>query len=107
MSAGWFGGSIPAAAITLGTSYISSNWSWRLPLIFQCFPSGVILLTVFFLPESPRWLIAVGRDDEARAILTKYHGNGDVASPLVELEWTEMKADITTDASDKRWWDFR
>lgn len=30
---GWFGGSIPAAAITLGTSYMKSDWGWRIPLM--------------------------------------------------------------------------
>jgi hypothetical protein len=30
-------------------------------------------------------------------------GNGDPNSPLVELEWAEMRGDIQTDASDKRW----
>lgn len=30
---GWFGGSIPAAAITLGTSYMTTNWAWRIPLM--------------------------------------------------------------------------
>lgn len=43
---GWFGGSIPAAAITLGTSYMTSNWGWRIPLMYvplylrYCFEIG-------------------------------------------------------------------
>jgi hypothetical protein len=32
---GWFGGSIPAAGITLACQSIQSDWSWRLPLVFQ------------------------------------------------------------------------
>ncbi|SCZ95004.1 BZ3500_MvSof-1268-A1-R1_Chr11-3g03536 [Microbotryum saponariae] len=103
---GWFAGSIPAAGITLGTSYIHSNWAWRIPVLAQCFPACVVIATVMFLPESPRWLIAQGRGEEARAFLVKYHGNGDPASAIVELEWSEMVEDIRTDASDKRWWDF-
>jgi len=103
---GWFGGSIPAAAITLGTSFIKSNWSWRIPLIFQCVPAGVVCLVVFLLPESPRWLIAQGRDDEAHAFLVRYHGGGDANSPYVALQWQEFKEGIDLDGTDKRWWDY-
>jgi sugar porter (SP) family MFS transporter len=103
---GWFGGSIPAAAITLGTQHINSDLSWRLPLIFQCFPAGVVVLVIWFLPESPRWLIANGRDAEAKAFLTKYHGNGQENNPVVELEWVEFKESIKLDSSDKRWYDY-
>jgi len=103
---GWFGGSIPAAGITLGTSSIKSDLSWRLPLIFQAVPSFVVICSVWFLPESPRWLMANSRDEEARAFLVRYHGAGDPNSPLVELEWNEFKEGIEIDGSDKRWWDY-
>jgi sugar porter (SP) family MFS transporter len=103
---GWFGGSIPAAAITLGTSYMTSNWSWRIPLIFQCVPAGIVCCVVFLLPESPRWLIAQGRDEEAHAFLVKYHGAGDPNSPYVSLQYAEFKESISVNGSDKRWWDF-
>ncbi|KAI5477821.1 general substrate transporter [Pseudohyphozyma bogoriensis] len=91
---GWFGGSIPAAAITLGTSYIKNDAAWRIPIMLQCVPAIVVCLCVFFLPESPRWLLAHGRDEEAKAFLIKYHGNGDPHNPLVDLEWVEFKEDI-------------
>ncbi|KAG8743615.1 hypothetical protein FRC10_011678 [Ceratobasidium sp. 414] len=103
---GWFGGSIPAAGITLGTSKMKSDLSWRLPLIFQAVPSFVVICSVWFLPESPRWLMANSRDEEARAFLVRYHGGGDPNSPLVELEWNEFKQGIEIDGSDKRWWDY-
>lgn len=57
--------------------------------------------------QSPRWLLAVGRGDEALAILAKYHGDGDANSPLVVLEWKEFQEGVKTDASDKRWWDYK
>ncbi|KAL8292131.1 hypothetical protein RQP46_001597 [Phenoliferia psychrophenolica] len=93
---GWFGGSIPAAAITLGTSYMTTDMGWRLPLILQYSQNELII----------GWLMAMGRDEEARNFLVKYHGNGDVNSPIVEIEFAEFKEDIKIDASDKRWWDF-
>ncbi|CAE6439961.1 unnamed protein product [Rhizoctonia solani] len=105
-SIGWFGGSIPAAGITLATSEIQSDLSWRLPLIFQAVPAVVVMLACWFLPESPRWLIANERDEEAHAFLVRYHGGGDPNNPLVELEWREFKEDIKIDGADKRWWDY-
>ncbi|KAH8118263.1 general substrate transporter [Phellopilus nigrolimitatus] len=103
---GWFGGSIPAAAITLGTQKINSDLSWRLPLIFQCAPAFFVIFIVWFLPESPRWLLANSRDEEARAFLNRFHGGGDPRHPVVELEWHEFKESITTDGADKRWYDY-
>jgi len=103
---GWFGGSIPAAAITLGTEKINNDLQWRLPLIFQAFSAGFVVLVVWTLPESPRWLLSNGRDAEAKAFLTKYHGNGQEDNPIVELEWQEFTHAIKLDASDKRWWDY-
>ncbi|KIJ56848.1 hypothetical protein M422DRAFT_40425 [Sphaerobolus stellatus SS14] len=103
---GWFGGSIPAAAITLGCSHIKSEWSWRLPLIFQAFPSVVVIISLFFLPESPRWLVANSRDEEAMAFLVRFHGNGDPNNPVVKLQWEEFKSSIVTNGSDKRPWDY-
>ncbi|KAJ7804270.1 hypothetical protein B0H14DRAFT_3775418 [Mycena olivaceomarginata] len=61
--------------------------------------SRSMLSTIF---QSPRWLISVGRKDEARQVLAKYHGNGDVNAPLVVLEWQELEAGIKVDGTDKR-----
>ncbi|TDL18995.1 general substrate transporter [Rickenella mellea] len=103
---GWFGGSVPAAGITLGTQKIKSNLSWRLPLAFQAVPSVIVITFVWFLPESPRWLLANERDDEALAFLTRFHGGGDPNHPVVVLEWQEFKEGIAIDGADKRWYDY-
>ncbi len=104
---GWFGGSIPAAVITYGCNYIDNDYGWRLPLIFQAFACLIVMGGVFFIPESPRWNMANGREDEALEFLVKYHGNGDPNSALVRLEIEEMRAGIRTDGIDKVWWDYR
>jgi sugar porter (SP) family MFS transporter len=104
---GWFGGSIPAACVTYGCNYINSNWSWRVPFLLQCFASVIVIISVWFIPESPRWLIAHGKEEEAIAILAKYHGNGDPNARLVRLEIEEMREGIRQDGIDKRWWDYR
>lgn len=104
---GWFGGSIPAAAITFGCSYLQSQWSFRVPFLMQGVYGLLVALLVFTVPESPRWLMQNGRSEEALAFLIKYHGNGDPDSALVKLEFEEFQENIALDASDKRWWDYR
>ncbi|KAJ5614436.1 Major facilitator superfamily domain general substrate transporter [Penicillium herquei] len=46
-----------------------TSLSWRLPFGFPTVLSLTLLLFVFFLPESPRWLIRKGRVAEARVVL--------------------------------------
>jgi MFS family permease len=65
LNCGYYGGSISAAAITFGTNYVNNDWCWRIPLIGQALPALVVIGALFFMPESPRWLmqIAQGRSD--------------------------------------------
>lgn len=102
----WLIGAILASSIAYKTGPLKSTLSWRLPLIIQVVPSSIVLLGSLFLPESPRWLIANDRHDEARRVLAKYHNGGDMDSQLVALEMAEMDKSICQEASDKRWYDY-
>ncbi|KAJ7209034.1 general substrate transporter [Mycena rebaudengoi] len=85
---------------------LSPTTSWRAPLAIQIVAAGILAIFSLILPESPRWLLSVGQKDEALHILARYHGNDDVNSPLVLLEWKEFEESIKLNASDKRWWDY-
>ncbi|KAJ7639196.1 major facilitator superfamily domain-containing protein [Roridomyces roridus] len=87
-------GGIICAALVIGTGSINSSASWRLPFAIQLIPTIILFVGAFFIPESPRWLMSVGRKEEARAILAKYHGNGDTNAPLVVLEYKELETHI-------------
>jgi SP family galactose:H+ symporter-like MFS transporter len=47
----------------------SGNWRWMLGII--AIPGALFLLSLFLLPESPRWLIMSNRKDEALAVLQR------------------------------------
>ncbi|KAJ3796802.1 general substrate transporter [Lentinula aff. detonsa] len=102
----YYAGSMLCTGISIATARLSSTTSWRAPLAIQIVPAGILVTFVWFLPESPRWYVSAGKTDKAAEVLAKYHGNGDVNAPLVQLELREFEESIKLDASDKRWWDY-
>lgn len=59
------------------------------------------------MPESPRYLIAHDRDDEAAAILIKYHAENQGDSLLVQAEIAQIRETIKTEmeVSTQSWID--
>ncbi|KAK8865576.1 hypothetical protein IAR55_000720 [Kwoniella newhampshirensis] len=95
-------GSVIAAWVNFGcVGYITTSWSWRIPYIIQVPFALYILIAVQFVPETPRFLLAKGREEEAFAFLVKYHGNGDVQDPLVLFEFEEIKRTIREEQAAK------
>lgn len=69
--------------------------------MLQGIPALIQILGIFFVPESPRWLISKGRGVEAKAILTKHHANGRENDPLVDVEYDQIKEAIVLDNTYK------
>ncbi|KAL2110432.1 hypothetical protein VUR80DRAFT_1192 [Thermomyces stellatus] len=53
-----------------GTSFYESPFQWRFPLAFQAFFAVFIILQIVGLPETPRWLAARDRHEEAREVIS-------------------------------------
>ena len=51
------------------------EWRWMFGI--EAFPAAVFFFALFSIPRSPRWLVAIGRTDEARTVLEKC-GTGTV-----------------------------
>lgn len=85
-------GAILASWSCYGCTGRGDSWAWRIPTILQgAFPVVQIAL-LFFVPESPRWLVSKNRVSEARNTLVKFHAGGDEESPLVDVELLEISS---------------
>jgi sugar porter (SP) family MFS transporter len=64
-------GQLLANGVTAGTSKLNNHWAYSLPFALQWFWCAVIIPGMFFVPESPWWLVRKGRMDDAEAALRR------------------------------------
>jgi sugar porter (SP) family MFS transporter len=90
--------SLNQLAITLGILfsylidyYFSHTANWRMMLFAGVIPALLLLFGMFFLPESPRFLLRKGKSDEARKILNRIRVSHEVEP--------EINAVLSTDTS--------
>jgi MFS family permease len=68
-----------------------STWAFRIPWAVQCLPAALLLVGLFFLPNTPRWLASQDRWEEAIKVLANLHSKGDINSPKVLAEYQEIE----------------
>jgi len=90
----WNLGALISSLIAFGTQYINSNWSWKILTLLQILPSIIQLIFIYWIPESPRWLISKDRTDEALSMLAHYHASDDQNNLTVQFEFREIKETI-------------
>jgi len=83
-------------AIVLGqSSAFFSNYAlqnvggennWRIMIGVMAIPSCLFLLFLFFVPESPRWLIETNKDEEALKVLKRLNSESIVQSVFTEIK---------------------
>lgn len=59
--------------------------AWRWMYLLQAAPAVVFLAALFFIPESPRFLVARGRHEEARGVLARLFGAAAAEAKLAEI----------------------
>ncbi|KAJ5643854.1 uncharacterized protein N7484_006361 [Penicillium longicatenatum] len=88
-------GIMVAQWVGYGCSRYSGDFAWRFPLSLQTAPAIILTCGIWFLPESPRWLIEHGKEAAGRSVLTKLHLNFSATnSQLVEEELVQIRESV-------------
>ena len=90
----WNLGALICGWLAFGTSHIAGNWSWRLPTLLQGVFAIIQLCFIWWIPESPRWLMSKDRSHDALQMLSYYHADGNENDPTVQFEYAEIKETI-------------
>ena len=70
-------------------AFLASSGAWRLMVGLAVVPSLVLLIGMFFMPETPRWLVSRDRDEEARNVLSRTRTPEAVESEVREIREIE------------------
>lgn len=73
-------------AFIAGSWYGRQGWRWMFGL--TAVPSMLFFVSMFFVPESPRWLAKNGRESAARHVLTRVGGETFAARAIADIEAT-------------------
>ncbi|HEV3172006.1 MAG TPA: sugar porter family MFS transporter [Actinocrinis sp.] len=65
--------------------WLAGSGNWRGMFSGALIPAGILLIGLFFLPETPRWLLKRGREQEARAVLNSTHGEAETDAEIAQI----------------------
>jgi len=73
------------------------SYGWRHMFWSELIPAFLFLFLLFFVPKSPRWLMINHKEDEAKDILKRIHGEA-----VAEKEFSEIKTSIEKDTKSAK-----
>ncbi|KAL4860983.1 hypothetical protein BDV12DRAFT_180893 [Aspergillus spectabilis] len=80
--------------LSFGLAFINNGYSdirWRFLLAFQCIPAILLVFFIKMLPDSPRYYASVGRNEEARDLLTRIRSH-KASQAEIDREYMEIIA---------------
>ncbi len=72
-------------------SALASLGAWRWMLGLALIPSVVLLVGMYVMPETPRWLVSRGRDDEARDVLLRSRNEEETEQEIQDIKEVERE----------------
>lgn len=69
---------------------IQSPAAFRIAWGVQAVPGFILFTSLFFFPESPRWLASQDHWEDAHYVLANLHAGGDMNDPVVVAELAEI-----------------
>ncbi|KAJ4295542.1 hypothetical protein N0V90_007555 [Kalmusia sp. IMI 367209] len=88
-------GSIIGATVNNATKDFTSKHAYQIPLATLYAIPFLLSILIIFLPESPRWLLVQGRDEQAKRSLIELRGKSFKGQEeLLEEEFLEMQRGI-------------
>lgn len=84
-----------------GMSFVDGSIAWRLPIAFQMIFAFIVIVLVFALPESPRWLFNHGREQEAIDVLCAVY-DMEPTDEYIMVEKTAILQAIELETSTKK-----
>lgn len=94
-------GSIVGASVTDATKKRMDKLSYQIPLATLFAVPALLAVALFFVPESPRYLLYRGKSEDARKALETLRGTSLKPEEL-ELEWVEMARGIEEEKRSAR-----
>ncbi|RLL94972.1 hypothetical protein CFD26_103594 [Aspergillus turcosus] len=93
-------GYIVSSAAALGFHFVDEPYQWRLNFVISTAMALILLVSLYFLPESPRWLVEHGRKEEAAQILERLHRTkDDPDGVLAHAEMVQIVAQVEAEKS--------
>ena len=78
--------------------FIRESWNgqvgWRWMFGAETVPAFLFFLLMWLVPESPRWLVKYGRDDQARRILARVGGEAYAVAEVADIKNTLASQEI-------------
>ena len=90
------GASLDSTAPELGVRMFNNEY-WRGMLGCETIPDLLFLFVIFFIPESPRWLIVKGRDEQAHSILRRIYGSEKEAQEGLAATRQSIAGEVKTE----------
>lgn len=90
------GARLDAGDPSLGSRMMNDEY-WRGMLGSETIPDLLFLAVIFFIPESPRWLIVKGRSEGAMKILRRIYGSEDEAAAQMEATRASIAGEVKSE----------